>query len=375
MNKTNLQVIFKKYIDNFEFLNNSENDETYKWEIAQAFQSVDLDADDFAEMLTNLWKLTSNLIDSSQQLPFYAMVDYARKEPETVREMFRKLYADEHLDCDAKQKTIAEFISASEELRMKYYPDSRLYINNQRSVMMYLFLRYPDSNYGYKASQAKSFADCIEFYDDWGPMTDFRLDIFYRMCDQLIEEIKANEALVATHKSRFENTDRYLYPDENYHILALDIIYTSQAYNFYGDMTFAPINAQARKLHFERVAKAKELADAVEKAKEAAEALAKAKEYLDKVLTKGATVKHRMFGEGSVEKCTGTIVSVYFPKANETKHLGLVVAVGNGLLTLESEEATTTLREFLPVLSKEQDIPKNLARAVEELQPYLEYLD
>ena len=94
MNKTNLQVIFKKYIDNFEFLNNSENDETYKWEIAQAFQDFDLDADDFAEMLTHMWKLTSNLIDSSQQLPFYAMVDYARKEPETVREMFKKLYAE-----------------------------------------------------------------------------------------------------------------------------------------------------------------------------------------------------------------------------------------------------------------------------------------
>ena len=375
MNKTNLQVIFKKYIDNFEILNNKENDETYKWEIAQEFQAFDIDAEDFAEMLNRLWKISSNLIDSSQQLPFYALVDFARKEPETVREMFRKLYADEHLDCDAKQKTITDFINASEELRMKYYPDSRLYINNQRSVMMYLFLRYPDSNYGYKASQAKSFADCIEFYDDWGPMTDFRLDIFYRMCDQLIEEIKANEALVATHKSRFENTDRNLYPDENYHILALDIIYSSQAYNFYGDMTFAPINAQARKLHFERVAKAKELADTVEKAKEAAESLAQAKEYLDKKLTKGVMVRHRMFGEGSIEKCTGTIVSVYFPKVNETKHLGLVVAVGNGLLTLESEEATATLKEYLPVLNKEQDIPKNLARAIEELQPYLEYLD
>ena len=44
MNKTNLHVIFKKYIDNFEFLNNSENDETYKWEIAQAFQAFDLDS-------------------------------------------------------------------------------------------------------------------------------------------------------------------------------------------------------------------------------------------------------------------------------------------------------------------------------------------
>ena len=56
MNKTNLQVIFKKYIDNFEVLNNKENDETYKWEIAQEFQTFDIEAEDFAEMLSRLWK-------------------------------------------------------------------------------------------------------------------------------------------------------------------------------------------------------------------------------------------------------------------------------------------------------------------------------
>ena len=143
MNRNNLKSIFKKYIDNFEILNNEKNDEIYKWEIAQEFQNFDVDAPDFAEMLSRMWKTTDNLIDSSQQLPFYALVDYARKEPETVREMFRKLYAEESMDTVAKQQLIDEFIAASEELRKKYNPDSRLYINNQRSVMMYLFLRYP----------------------------------------------------------------------------------------------------------------------------------------------------------------------------------------------------------------------------------------
>ena len=140
-------------------------------------------------------------------------------------------------------------------------------------------------------------------------------------------------------------------------------------------MTFTPINAQARKLHFERVAKAKELAEAVEKAKEDAELLNQAQKYLGKVLTEGASVKHRMFGEGRVEKTAGTIVSVFFPKVSETKNLGLVVAFGNGLMTLTSDEETAKIKEYIPVLSKENDIPKNLTRAIEELQPYLEYLD
>ena len=375
MNRTNLQSIFKKYIDNFEILNNEKNDETYKWEIAQEFQNFDVDAEDFVEMLAHMWKVSANLIDSSQQLPFYALVDYARREPETVREMFRKLFAEEHLDNEAKQTVIDEFIASSEMLRKKYYPDSHLYMNNQRSVMMLLFLRYPESNYGYKASQAKSFADCIEFYEDWGPMTDFRLGTFSRMCEQLIEEIRANDALMETHMSRFENTDRKLHPDKNLHILTLDIIYSSQAYNFYGDMTFDPINAKSRKLYFERVAKAKELSEALEKAKAEAALLEEAKEYISTTLTKGLVVHHRAFGEGMVEECIGTIIAVHFAKTDETKKLGLTVAIGNGLVSLPSEEMTQKIKEYIPVLNRETQIPGHLSRAIDELQPYLEYLD
>ena len=300
MNKNNIKSIFKKYIENFEVLNNEKNDEIYKWEIAQEFQSFDVNSPDFAEMLNHMWRATDNLIDSSQQLPFYALVDYARKEPETVRVMFRKLYAKEHMDTDAKQQLIDDFIASSEELRKKYNPDSRLYVNNQRSVMMYLFLRYPNSNFAYKASQAKSFADCVEFYDDWGPMPNFKLDIFNRMCEQLIEEIKADEALMETHKSRFENTTRKLHADENLHILVFDIIFSSQAYNFYDGMTYAPINAQARKLYFEKVAKAKDLSTALEKAKEDMTLLEEAKDYLVQAIKVGDPVSHIKFGEGTV---------------------------------------------------------------------------
>lgn len=375
MNKNNLKSIFKKYIDNFEILNNEKNDEIYKWEIAQEFQNFDIDAPDFAEMLNHMWKTTDNLIDSSQQLPFYALVDYARKEPETVREMFRKLYAEEHTDMETKQQLIDEFIASSEELRKKYNPDSRLYVNNQRSVMMYLFLRYPNSNFAYKASQAKSFADCVEFYDDWGPMTNFKLDIFNRMCEQLIEEIKADEALMETHKSRFENTTRKLHADENLHILVFDIIFSSQAYNFYDGMTYAPINAQVRKLYFEKVAKAKDLSVALEKAKEDMTLLEEAKDYLVQVIKAGDLVSHKKFGEGTIEECAGTVISVHFPAINETKKLGLTVAVGNGLITLDDKSITQKIKEYVPVLNNEPRISATLSKLEDEIQPYLEYLD
>ena len=375
MNRNNLKSIFKKYIDNFEVLNNEKNDELYKWEIAQEFQNFNVDASDFAEILNHMWRTSANLIDSSQQLPFYALVDYARKEPETVREMFRKLYAEEHMETVAKQQLIDEFIASSEELRKKYNPDSRLYVNNQRSVMMYLFLRYPNSNFAYKASQAKSFADCIEFYDDWGPMTDFKIDVYYRMCEQLIEEIKADEALMETHKSRFENTDRKLHPDEELHILVFDIIFSSQAYNFYDGMTYAPINAQARKLYFEKVAKAKELSETLEKAKVELASLDEAKEYVAKTLIPGMVVKHKTFGEGTIEECSETILTVQFPKINDIKKLGTAVVFANGLITLASEEQTQKIKEYAPILSNESKIMTVISRTEEALQEYLEFLE
>lgn len=375
MNRNNLKSIFKKYIDNFEVLNNEKNDEIYKWEIAQEFQNFDVDATDFAEMLNHMWKTTANLIDSSQQLPFYALVDYARKEPETVREMFRKLYEEEYMDTDAKQQLIDEFIASSEELRKKYNPDSRLYVNNQRSVMMYLFLRYPNSNFAYKASQAKSFADCTEFYDDWGPMTDFKIDVYYRMCEQLIEEIKSDKALMETHKSRFENTARKLHPDEELHILVFDIIFSSQAYNFYDGMTYAPINAQARKLYFEKVAKAKELSETLEKARAELTLLEEAKEYVSKTLVPGLMVKHKAFGEGTIEECDNSILAVHFPKINDTKKLGTSVIFGNGLVTLESEEQTNRIKEYAPILNKESIIKVTVSKTEDALQEYLEFLE
>lgn len=375
MNQKNLQNIFKKYIDNFETINDRDHDENYKWEIAEQFQAFDVDAPDFADMLLKMLKISQNLIDSSQQLPFYALVDYARKEPETVREMFRKLYADDNLDVEAKQEVIQEFIDSSEQLRLKYAPDSRLYMNNQRSVMMYLFLRYPNSNYAYKASQAKSFADCIEFFDDWGPMSNFNLKVYYRFCDMLVEEIKKCEALVETHKSRFENTDKKFFPDDALHILAFDVIYSSQVYNFYDGMTFAPINAKARKLHLERVAKAEELKQALDKAIADNELLDEANKYFSQMFSAVKTVSHRTFGEGTVQEFDGSIISVDFPKVGGVKKLSLYMSLLNGLITCNADGLTENLEKYREVLKREQQIPGNLKRAREAIEPYLEYLE
>jgi len=375
MDKRNLQVIFQKYIDRFEFINNKEHDENYKWEIATQFQSFDLNAEDFPYMLDEMRKLSQNMIDNGHQLSFSALVKFSKKEPETVREMFRKLFADEHMDIRTKQNCINEFIESSEILRQKYEPNSHLYVNNQRSVMQYLFLRYPESNYGYKPSQAKSFANCIEFYDDWGPMSDFRLDTYYRMCDQLVEEIKNNDTLLKTHQSRYEDTLRRFHPDTNLRILAFDIIYSSQTYNFYDGMSFTPINTQARKLHFEKIAKAQVLEQAAKKAEKDDDLLTETKTYFIHCFTPGTTVNHRYFGKGSVESCDGSFITIHFNKDNTTQKFGLFISLLNKLLLCDSVDITEKVDLYHDIMKREDQIPSALKKAKEELQPYLEYLD
>lgn len=379
MNHENLQSIFKQYIDNFDLINNRDHDENYKWEIAAHFQKFDVSVKNIVDTLTQLWKISDNFIDSTKQLPFHALVEYAKREPQRVCEMFNKLFEDEHMELAEKERRIQAFINECEELRLKYFPYSHLYVNTLRSVMQYLFLRYPDSNYCYKASQAKKFADCIGFYEDWGPMTDFNLDVYYKMCDQLVEEIKKDEALLATHRSRYEHTKRSLHPDTNLHILAFDIIYTSQAYDFYVNTTFNPINAQARKLHAEQVAKAKEKAALAEAATQKSLVLAEAQSCFSNIFKAGTAITHRKHGEGIIEShffSEGVLMAkVFFPLLNQTKSLSLLQSAANHALCCDCPALDLYIEQYSSVAFHEADIAHHLEQTTRMLEPYLEYLD
>ena len=82
-------------------------------------------------MLKEMWKVSENLIDSAQNFPFYALVKFSEEEPDTVREMFKKLFSDEHMNYTDKQKAIDEFIESSEALRKNYAEFWRNYAKNQ----------------------------------------------------------------------------------------------------------------------------------------------------------------------------------------------------------------------------------------------------
>ena len=121
--------------------------------------------------------------------------------------------------------------------------------NDQRSVMSYLFFHDPESNYLFKSTEAHEFADCVEFLEDWGAGANFKLDIYYRMCDELVEAMRQCPALMATNASRYENEEKDLYDDPNLHLLAFDMIYSSQVYHLYDGISYSHPNSAEKKLY------------------------------------------------------------------------------------------------------------------------------
>ncbi len=251
MNENHIKQIFANYIDRFEEMNGPVHQEYFKWRVAKQFRPMMDDAlssgaDDFPGKLSKLQQKTSFLIDSRRIQPFSGLVRIAKQDPEAVRGMFQMLFSG-----GGSLENVGRFINASHELRDKYFPDSFRYTNDVHSVTAYLAMYDPDHHYIFKASHARRFADCIEFYDDWGSGDTVKLDVYYRMCDQLVEAISGCEELLATADRRFtgELSDvdpDTLYGDPQRHILAFDLIYCCSTYNLFAGINFSKKTAKER---------------------------------------------------------------------------------------------------------------------------------
>ena len=374
MNIVQLNKLFQNYISRFNEISFGKNDETYKWELVQKFQDeFDISAPDFSSMLRNLWNASENLIDNSTQLPFFALVDYSQHEPDTVRQMFADLYADDKGNLEVRQKKIGNFISKTEELRLKYKPNSWRYVNDQRSVMSYLFLHDPDHNYLYKSTQAHEFADCVEFYDDIGYGADFKLPVYYRMCDNLVKEMQSCEELLSVHKTRFDGK-RKLYPDEKLHILCFDMIYSSQVYGLYNGIEYVHLRSAERRKCKERETKAMELFNTYKAIQDDMKKLEEVKAYIDKQFYVGSTIQHKSFHEGVVESFENGYLTIRFSEQIGVKRFEVISALAGGFIIVQNPEFSEYIKENLQFMKSANMISNRLKRAEADLEPYREYL-
>lgn len=214
--KFRLQDALVKYKQNF--VSNQWGNEKYKWEAVKFFQdNWDVNAADFAAMLTLSLSKTYNLLASMNNFPARMIEKFAETAPEEVRAMFLALF-DESKDVVTR---ITDFKDQSSILLEKYGNGAGQHYQYENAVSTYLWLRYPDKYYIYKYGKIKTVAD--ELGSDYrfkkGAYAD-NLRNFYNFYDELCAEIKKDEELVSLLKSQLTGD---CYPDPEYRTLTIDI--------------------------------------------------------------------------------------------------------------------------------------------------------
>ncbi len=376
MNKKVLHELFDGYISKFDIFNMPPpgDDENYKWEAVLAFRHVfDLDAEDFASVLRKASKVSINLVDSSIR-PFDGLAKMAEEhgEGETIRRMFRDLFEADKEDLVGQQRRIDEFLRQCDILLDKHYPGSFMYGNDQRSAMAYLWLHDPERYYLCKNTEAKYFANCVGFYDDWGTYANFKLPVYYRFCDELVAAIREYPPLIKTHLSRYENTTREFHPDPNLHILAFDLIFCVWHYNLFG--TNKPLSSQEIKLYLAQKEKAEQHMKAVQDAESGLQDMYTARESIISLLQSGAAVRHKSFGPASFKRMDGLSYCFTFGDDPAEKKY-MLAAFADGFLRIDDPTFDEIVAKYSSAMRNEYSAQKKLTSAKAALRPYEQFLD
>ena len=362
MNNAHLNRLIDNYLKNFNTINDDNNQEYYKWEAFKHFKDIwDIEAEDFAGMFKEAVSKTSNLINNHIVQPANGIIKLAERTEltEEIRTLFRTLfYTDDGGDINKRQDRIEEFADSINDLLDKYEPGKWKYRQDLRSVLFYVNLFAPDKNYLFKATQAREFMYCVEYGDDFGTGQDFHLSKYYRMCDWLVEQIKSIPDLIKAHRDRI--TEK-MYSEDDYHILAFDIIYSGVVYNLYhGINIYRPTKANAKEREEKARIEAAE-SELKELTGELEELLSERAAY-DDFSAVGLKIEHRMFGSGTISSQQGGYITVSFPVGD--KKFMLPTSFTAGFLRTNDAEIT----ELLSTMSELDERISNVRAGIREIQ-------
>lgn len=220
------QALIQQYLDQYKKelpRIRIDHEENYKWQAIKHFQdNWDETADDFASMLKEALSKTSNLMDSGNYFPRRVIVKAANANPELTRKAFLELF-DEKTDLEERIKRFrsrVKTLNAQKLLGNKEYQDDR-------AVLVYLTLQYPDKYYFYKFDMFKSF--CEKTKHDYQPKKGVfaNIEAYFEVCAYLKTLILANEELVQLHREHLTADGSF---DSTFNILTQDFVYAVQNY-------------------------------------------------------------------------------------------------------------------------------------------------
>ena len=229
MDREILKYYIEEYKEDFDRIN---QDEIYKWYIVAEFQkNWDIEAVDFYNMLnkalvdyvqTPFAKVANNLICSNNFYPKSVLLEFVKKDKDTVKSMFEYLY-DENISLNKRMnhfKTKADNLFLRDE-----HNKNKSHYQTFNIISLYLFLRYPDKYYIYRYSIFKLCAEKLK-YSKKVKKGDIKEAI--NLYDEIKSVIKEDEELINLSKNRL-NKD--CYQDENLNLLTMDIAYFIENFN------------------------------------------------------------------------------------------------------------------------------------------------
>ena len=209
-----------------DFVGRQWPNEKYKWEAVKWFQDHwDVNAPDFAGMLTESLKKTYNLLASMNNYPRRMIEGYAKGTPEDVRAMFIALF-DETTDV---WERIDAFKRKADELKTRLSPDVGQHYQNENAITTYLWLRYPDKYYIYKLSEIRATNKALNGSYSFR-RGDYAGNIrsFMAFYDEICEALRQDSELVAMIKSQLSEE---CYPDPEFKTMTLTFgFYISRFY-------------------------------------------------------------------------------------------------------------------------------------------------
>ena len=215
MNIQTVKEYIEAYKENFERIS---NDELYKWKAVKQFQdSWDIEAEDFGSMMERSLKGVKNLMASGQYFPKRMLLKNIYKDHLGIRKLFNHLY-DQDISFIER---VNYFRNNFEKINSQNFPDDNSY-QDQRAVMVYLSLRYPEDYFFFKYKMFERFVDLVNYDYKLKGNKDENLIEFHNVCVQLRELLIKDNELLKLHHNRLD--DSY-YQDPEYHLLTQDFIY------------------------------------------------------------------------------------------------------------------------------------------------------
>lgn len=323
MNLDNLHTIINRYENDLEAVYVKDANELFKWRAIKGWQDAFHSSDvtgSFKEKFNSAKKTFSYFIDNGYQHPSTGIMKLWEKEPETIERLFTDvLLSDSCNNAQDVQQSMQSFLSAYENLRIKYYPEALSYKLTPHIVSVFMTMDHPAVHYVFRVSAARKMARYIGYKEDIGSATEPNIVNYYKMCDIIVAALKEHPSLQEKHFSYLTDD---MYRDESLHMMVFDLMHCSGYRGYYTGLMSSDGNDQKRRKYTgpsaeEMARKEQERLERIAELEQSINELELSIEDFEDISLVGVEVHFPQYGTGKVVEQKINKIVVQFPEVRK----------------------------------------------------------